>query len=32
MEPFAREVLEQAAGENQPVVLIMDQSKLSEPV
>src|SRR3954469_17795704 len=30
MEPFAREVLEQAAGENQPVVLIMDQSKLSD--
>jgi len=30
MEPFAREVLEQAAGEGQPVVLILDQSKLSD--
>ena len=30
MEPFAREVLEQAVGENKPVVLIMDQSKLSD--
>jgi Transposase DDE domain len=30
MEPFAREVLEQAAGENKPVVLILDQSKLSD--
>jgi hypothetical protein len=30
MEPFAREVLEQAIGENKPIVLIMDQSKLSD--
>src|SRR3954454_9475423 len=30
MEPFAREVLEQAAGETKPVVLILDQSKLSD--
>jgi hypothetical protein len=30
MEPFAREVLEQAVGETKPVVLIMDQSKLSD--
>jgi DDE family transposase len=30
MEPFAREVLEQAVAEGQPVVLILDQSKLSE--
>jgi hypothetical protein len=30
MEPFAREVLEQAVGENKPVVLIIDQSKLSD--
>src|SRR4051794_26546758 len=30
MGPFAREVLEQAFGENKPVVLIMDQSKLSD--
>ena len=30
MEPFAREVLEQAVTEGQPVVLILDQSKLSD--
>jgi Transposase DDE domain len=30
MEPFAREVLEQAIGANKPIVLIMDQSKLSD--
>src|SRR5689334_24528785 len=30
MEPFAREVLEQAAARGEPVVLIMDQSKLSD--
>jgi hypothetical protein len=30
MEPFARDVLEQAVGETKPVVLIMDQSKLSD--
>src|SRR4051794_41804831 len=30
MEPFAREVLEQAVAGNKPVVLIMDQSKLSD--
>jgi hypothetical protein len=30
MEPFAREVLEQAAVRGGPVVLILDQSKLSE--
>src|SRR4051794_9531240 len=30
MEPFSREVLEQAVGENKPVGLIMDQSKLSD--
>ena len=30
MEPFAREVLEQAAGETKPVVLILDQSKVSD--
>jgi DDE family transposase len=30
MEPFAREVLEQAAAEAKPVVLILDQSKVSE--
>src|SRR3982750_3084521 len=28
MEPFAREVLEQAVAGNKPVVLIMDQSNL----
>src|SRR4051794_41423292 len=30
MEPFAREVLEQAAARGEPVVLILDQSKLSD--
>jgi hypothetical protein len=30
MEPFAREILEQAVAAGQPVVLILDQSKLSE--
>jgi Transposase DDE domain len=30
MEPFAREVLEQAIAEGDPIVLILDQSKLSE--
>jgi Transposase DDE domain len=30
MEPFAREVLEQAAARGGPVVLILDQSKLSD--
>src|ERR671917_1061791 len=30
MEPFSREVLEQAVVENTPVVLILDQSKLSD--
>src|SRR3954465_9743334 len=30
MEPFAREVLEQAVAGNKPVVLILDQSKLSD--
>jgi Transposase DDE domain len=30
MEPFAREVLEQAAAAGQPVVVILDQSKLSD--
>jgi hypothetical protein len=30
MEPFAREVLEQAVTEGQPVVLILDHSKLSD--
>jgi hypothetical protein len=30
MEPFAREVLEQAVAGSKPVVLIMDQSKLSD--
>src|SRR5690242_20830282 len=30
MEPFAREVLEQAVARGEPVVLILDQSKLSE--
>jgi len=30
MEPFAREVLEQAAARDQPVVLILDQSRLSD--
>jgi hypothetical protein len=30
MAPFAREVLARAAGEGQPLVLILDQSKLSE--
>jgi len=30
MEPFAREALERAAADGQPVVLILDQSKLSD--
>jgi hypothetical protein len=30
MEPFAREVLEQAAADGEPVVLILDQSKMSD--
>ena len=30
MEPFAREVLAQAAGDGKPVVLILDQSKVSD--
>src|SRR4029450_499189 len=30
MEPFAREVLEQAAGGGEPLSLILDQSKMSE--
>lgn len=30
MEPFAREVLEQAVVEGEPVVLILDQSKISD--
>ena len=29
MEPFAREALERAAADGQPVVLILDQSKLA---
>src|SRR3954449_11310892 len=30
MEPFAREVLEQAAGNGGPLTLILDQSKVSD--
>ena len=30
MEPFAREALERAAADGQPIVLILDQSKLSD--
>ena len=30
MEPFSREVLERAAGGGQPLVLILDQSKMSD--
>jgi hypothetical protein len=30
MEPFAREILEQAASRGDPLVLILDQSKISE--
>jgi Transposase DDE domain len=30
MEPFAREVLEQAAARDRPIVLILDQSRLSD--
>ena len=30
MEPFAREVLEQAAAGGEPLSLILDQSKMSE--
>jgi hypothetical protein len=30
MEPFSREVLEQAAANGQPLVLILDQSKMSD--
>ena len=30
MEPFAREVLERAAASGQPIVLILDQSKVSD--
>src|SRR3954451_23596325 len=30
MEPFSREVLEQAAGNGAPLTLILDQSKMSE--
>src|SRR3712207_6430240 len=30
MEPFAREVLEQAAAGDQPLILILDQSKFSD--
>jgi hypothetical protein len=30
MEPFAREVLEQVAARDQPIVLILDQSRLSD--
>src|SRR5512144_2822138 len=30
MEPFAREVLAQVAGDGKPVVLILDQSKVSD--
>jgi hypothetical protein len=30
MEPFAREVLEQTVADGQPVVLVLDQSKLSD--
>jgi hypothetical protein len=30
MEPFSREVLERAAAGGQPIVLILDQSKMSD--
>src|ERR687897_3011037 len=30
MEPFSREVLEQAAGNGAPLTLILDQSKMSD--